>query len=602
MPKERENGHHASRADRNFAAAVRCFKTADHGQALQLARRAASEGHARAQYFLSLLYEHGFARGLAHDQDRKHEKRLAAYWQQKAAEAGYEKRPEASKPVFLEATLCEEADRCADPADPEPDDHKAAALYRQVVDGNPEAVNAHGVSCASRAMEALLDLYGAGRGLSAEAEAWLTGKVVWEESSYLQALAALALSRMFAGGHGVERDESLAALWLQRALRTAKAKSHWWMPDAQYALGLHYLKGRGVERDDAEAAVWFALAAKGDHAAARCMMGHLCLEGRGVEQNTAQAMRWYRDACREIVWQFDDGNAKARIRALRQTHGPRAFAALLSRAQAEAKNDNVDACVLLGVLYIDGSGVKKDPVRAASWINKAARAGDAEAQYLLGHFAEWGIGMAKNARAALRWRQKAAEKEFFFTENLECFGEDYEGEKRRWLRRQARKGNSFAQYELAVQERRSPKRKADLLRLAAEQGNRSAQHLLGLAYCMGDGVKQDYSQAAHWLQQAADNPETPPHFDNEPGWPQSDLAHLYREGKGVERNPVLAAEWYAKSLDDCNCCAALALAMAHEHGDGVKRNVDKARSLYKKSHWGRPGADEVAEFFLELMT
>jgi len=609
MPQERENRQRASGSEGAFAEAVRCFKTAHHEQALKLTRLAASKGYARAQYFLSLLYEYGFARGLAHDRERKGEKRLAAYWRKKAAEAGYEK-PVVRKPVFPEAALCEEADRCAAPANPERDDRKAAALYRRVAEGNPEAVNKNGISCASWAMEALLELYGAGLGLSVDTEAWLTGQValggVGRENAHspasLRALAALALSRLFAGGHGVERDESLTVLWLQQALCLTEAESAWWMPDAQYELGRHYLEGRGVEQDNAEAAAWFALAAEGNNTAAQCILGHLYREGRGLERNTAQAMHWYRRACADIVEYFGMEDAKEWTRALRKITTPSEFAALLSCTRTEAEDGNVDAWFLLGVLYIDGSGVRKKPGRAAFWIKKAAKAGDAEARYLLGYFAEQGIGMAKSIKAALRWRQKAAEKNFFFSENLECFGEDYDGEKRRWLQRQAKKGNKFAQYELAFQAGIRLKRKAGLLRQAAEQGNRSAQHHLGLAYCEGDGVKQDYAQAAHWLRQAAGNPETPPHFENEPGLPQSDLAHLYREGKGVERNPALAAEWYEKSFDDGNCCAALALAMARECGCGVERDTAKARALYAHRLGDlREGAHEVAEFFLELM-
>ena len=56
-----------SAAERDLALAVRSFKVTEHDLALKLARRAARKGSARAQYFLGILYEHGFSRGLAHD-------------------------------------------------------------------------------------------------------------------------------------------------------------------------------------------------------------------------------------------------------------------------------------------------------------------------------------------------------------------------------------------------------------------------------------------------------------------------------------------------------------------------------------------------------
>jgi len=42
-----------------------------------------------------------------------------------------------------------------------------------------------------------------------------------------------------------------------------------------------------------------------------------------------------------------------------------------------------------------------------------------------------------------------------------------------------------------------------MLRKAAEQGNTDAQVRLGFAYKGGEGVAQDYAQAAIWLRRAA---------------------------------------------------------------------------------------------------
>jgi hypothetical protein len=45
---------------------------------------------------------------------------------------------------------------------------------------------------------------------------------------------------------------------------------------------------------------------------------------------------------------------------------------------------------------------------------------------------------------------------------------------------------------------------AEWYRLAAYQGNPTAQYLLGLLYCTGNGVPQDDAQAAKWYRLAAD--------------------------------------------------------------------------------------------------
>jgi TPR repeat protein len=296
----------------------------------------------------------------------------------------------------------------------------------------------------------------------------------------------------------------------------------------------------------------------------------------------------------------DEESAGKNLDELRRASNAEAWSAACACLRAEAERGNADACFTLGVFYLGGLGVGKNPERAAFWVKKAALAGDEDAQYLLGNFAEQGVGMARNPRAALRWHGKAAERNFWFTWNDECFGEDFMEEKKRWMQRQSRKGNKFAQYELAWLQR-NPARRAALLRRSAEQDDRSAQHGLGIAYCSGEGVKQDYAQAAYWLQRASVNPEISPHFENEPGLAPSDLAHLYREGKGVERDPGLAAHWYETSLHGGDCCAALALAMAYECGYGVEADLEKARHWYEEGGSLRIGSGELAAFFLELM-
>ncbi|MBP3431190.1 MAG: sel1 repeat family protein, partial [Barnesiella sp.] len=39
---------------------------------------------------------------------------------------------------------------------------------------------------------------------------------------------------------------------------------------------------------------------------------------------------------------------------------------------------------------------------------------------------------------------------------------------------------------------------------AADQGDATAQTSLGVAYCRGEGVSQDYTQAFYWWRKAAE--------------------------------------------------------------------------------------------------
>jgi TPR repeat protein len=66
-----------------------------------------------------------------------------------------------------------------------------------------------------------------------------------------------------------------------------------------------------------------------------------------------------------------------------------------------------------------------------------------------------------------------------------------------------------------------------LFQLAAEQGHADAQYSLGIMYHEGQGMSQNYAEAAKWLRLAA-----------EQGYvvAESDLAVMYEMGQGVAQN------------------------------------------------------------------
>jgi TPR repeat protein len=72
-------------------------------------------------------------------------------------------------------------------------------------------------------------------------------------------------------------------------------------------------------------------------------------------------------------------------------------------------------------------------------------------------------------------------------------------------------------------------------RLAADQGDASAQADLGFMYELGQGVKQDFAEAARWYRLAADQGVATA---------QTALGLLYEGGRGVPQNYVLAHMWF----------------------------------------------------------
>jgi hypothetical protein len=71
--------------------------------------------------------------------------------------------------------------------------------------------------------------------------------------------------------------------------------------------------------------------------------------------------------------------------------------------------------------------------------------------------------------------------------------------------------------------------------LAAEQGDALAQYNLGVMYAKGQGVVQDYKEAAKWYRLAAEQGSAEA---------QSNLGFLYEEGQGVPQDYVEAHMWF----------------------------------------------------------
>jgi len=71
-------------------------------------------------------------------------------------------------------------------------------------------------------------------------------------------------------------------------------------------------------------------------------------------------------------------------------------------------------------------------------------------------------------------------------------------------------------------------------RVKANAGDADAQWNLGQRYDLGEGVLQDYAQAASWFRQAAEQG----HADG-----QVSLGVIYADGRGVPQDVVEAHKW-----------------------------------------------------------
>lgn len=100
----------------------------------------------------------------------------------------------------------------------------------------------------------------------------------------------------------------------------------------------------------------------------------------------------------------------------------------------------------------------------------------------------------------------------------------------------------------------------DELRALAEQGDADAQFKLAVRYGSGQGVSQDWVEAARWLRLAADQGHAPG---------QSALGLVYREGLGVTPDLTEAVRWVRRGADQGDVSGQFLLASMYANGQGV---------------------------------
>ena len=148
--------------------------------------------------------------------------------------------------------------------------------------------------------------------------------------------------------------------------------------------------------------------------------------------------------CILALWLTSVVPVRADLEAGKRAYEQADYATALKELTPLAEQGNADAQVLLGLMYLRGLGVSKDPALALKWYKAAADQGDAEGQSHLGSMYFMGLGVAKDTNEALK-----------------------------------------------------------LWKLSADQGNGGAQVSLGLAYRSSLHVPRDLVQSYMWLHLAA---------------------------------------------------------------------------------------------------
>ena len=91
-------------------------------------------------------------------------------------------------------------------------------------------------------------------------------------------------------------------------------------------------------------------------------------------------------------------------------YNARNYGLALKEVTPLAKAGNPDAQHLLGLMYYMGRGVERDYKQALTWHRKAALQGKADAQYVVGAMYYTGNSVPQDQKTAVSWFRKAAEQ------------------------------------------------------------------------------------------------------------------------------------------------------------------------------------------------
>ena len=150
---------------------------------------------------------------------------------------------------------------------------------------------------------------------------------------------------------------------------------------------------------------------------------------------------------------------------------------------------------------------------------------------------------------------------------------------------------AYAKYKMAQYEEAR-----EIWLMLAEKNNTSALINLANLYEQGQGVERDLAQAVAWLRKAAELGDTRGQYQ---------LAMAYEKGLGVERDLHKAAYWLEKAAnqDDATSQFSLGVMLATNYGEGLESSskVQRAEAAKWLAEADKNGVEDAKEFLSLLL-
>ncbi|MGE4509505.1 MAG: caspase family protein [Sulfurimonadaceae bacterium] len=244
---------------------------------------------------------------------------------------------------------------------------------------------------------------------------------------------------------------------------------------------------------------------------------------------------------------------------------------------AKGGSNAVWAKSMLGAIYYNGNGVRKDYAKARRYLEEAAEGGDIYAKKMLGDIYYLGYGVSKDYVKARKYSEEAAEGGDitakvmlgFIYINGNGVRKDY-AKARRYLEEAAEGGDIYAYTILGemyyIEEPIRDYKKAK--EYFEKSNNHVSKNNLGLMYTRAHGVEKDYVKAKRLFEESL---EISPSADA-----KNNLAWIYFNGLGVQQEINKALKLFQKAAEDENIAANLNLAWIYKNGINTQANQAKS--------------------------
>lgn len=324
------------------------------------------------------------------------------------------------------------------------------------------------------------------------------------------------------------------------------------IPRAQFYVGLSYEIGQGVERSFEDAFHYYQLSAEQNNVDSQYYLGRLFQKGLGTKQSDQQAFYYYQLAAKQglpdaltalgICYRDGIGTEKSEEEAFYYL-------------EMAADQQDIGAWYQLSKMHVDGNGnAKVYRKKFFGWLKSKADEGCSEAQVLVGLFYESGHGVEKSLEFAYHYLELAAK----------TGSPQYMLEIATFLLKNGVKEELAVNYLKTIVKSGS---KNDLVVLS------ESQFELGSCFENGRGIKKSAQNALYYYRLAAENGNISA---------QERLGRAYIEGSfGVKVSIEMALKYFQSSIDQGSYIALELIGECYEKGNGVEQSFEKAIHYYK---------------------